>query len=177
MPGGLDRDNYNTHKDPKVKIWLARRPRYHIHYTPTHASWLNQVKAGSPSPPSRQFGAGRSATSYELGETIDAYVARYNLHHQPFAWTATADSILAKLQRLCKGIVGTSHYDSVKVHGRWMSAAAGQASYAFTASIAESQRRASSVLMTGVADAIAQRVTAQAFGRRGVIFPKATDEW
>ncbi len=57
-------DNYGTHKHAKVKAWLARHPRYHLHYTPTYASWLNQVVAsGSGSSPSRQFGAAPFAAS------------------------------------------------------------------------------------------------------------------
>src|SRR5579859_6402947 len=67
VPAGLDihlvADNYGTHKHPKVKTWLARRPRYHIHYTPTCASCSIRWSAGSASSPSRQFGAGRFAAS------------------------------------------------------------------------------------------------------------------
>jgi putative transposase len=113
VPAGLDihlvADNYGTHKHPKVKTWLARRPRYHIHYTPTYASWLNQVERwfGLITQQAIRRGSFRSVS--ELVQKIDAYVASYNLHHRPFAWTATADSILAKLQRLCKVINGTSH--------------------------------------------------------------------
>jgi len=114
VPAGLDihlvADNYGTHKHPKVKTWLARRPRYHIHYTPTYASWLNQVERwfGLITQQAIRRGSFRSVS--ELVQKIDAYVVSYNLHHRPFAWTATADSILAKLQRLCKVINGTSHY-------------------------------------------------------------------
>jgi transposase len=113
VPPGLDihlvADNYGTHKHPKVKTWPARRPRYHIHYTPTYSGWLNLVE--------RWFGLitqqairRRSFRSVaELVQKIDAYVASYNLHHRPFAWTATADSILEKPQRLYKLINGTAH--------------------------------------------------------------------
>jgi putative transposase len=113
VPPGLDihliADNYGTHKHPKVKAWLARRPRYHIHYTPTYASWLNQVERwfGLITQQAIRRGSFRSVS--ELVQKIDAYVANYNLHQRPFAWTASADSILAKLQRLCKLINGTSH--------------------------------------------------------------------
>jgi putative transposase len=113
IPAGLDihlvADNYGTHKHPKVKTWLARRARYHIHYTPTYASWLNQVERwfGLITQQAIRRGSFRSVS--ELVQKIDAYVASYNLHHRPFAWTATADSIPAKLRRLCKVINGTSH--------------------------------------------------------------------
>jgi transposase len=113
VPAGLDihlvADNYGTHKHSKVKTWLARRPRYHLHYTPTSASWLNQVERwfGLITQQAIRRGSFRSVS--ELVQKIDAYVASYNLHHRPFAWTATADSILAKLQRLCKVINGTSY--------------------------------------------------------------------
>src|ERR1700675_848496 len=102
-------DNYATHKHPRVKAWLARRPRYHIHYTPTYASWLNQVERWFGLITQQAIRRGSFRSVGELVQKIDAYVASYNLHHRPFAWTATADSIFAKLQRLCKVINGTSH--------------------------------------------------------------------
>ena len=113
VPGELEvhlvADNYATHKHPRVKAWLARHSRFHIHYTPTYASWLNQVE--------RWFGLitqhairRRSFRSVrELVRKIDHYVTHYNASKRPFIWTATADSIFEKLQRLCKLINGTSH--------------------------------------------------------------------
>jgi hypothetical protein len=100
-------DNYGTHKNPKVKAWLARHPRYHIHYTPTYASWLNQVERWFGLITQQAIRRGSFRSVKELVQKIDAYVAHYNLHRRPFVWTATADSILAKLQRLCKAINGT----------------------------------------------------------------------
>jgi putative transposase len=111
VPSALDihliADNYGTHKHAKVKAWLARRPRYHLHYTPTYASWLNQVERwfGLISQTTIRRGSFRNVA--ELVQKIDRYVANYNLHPRPFAWTATADSILAKIHRLCKFINGT----------------------------------------------------------------------
>ena len=93
-------DNYGTHKHPKVKAWLARRPRYHFHYTPTYASWLNQVERWFGLITQQAIRRGSFRSVAELVQKIDAYVANYNLHQRPFVWTATADSILAKLQRL-----------------------------------------------------------------------------
>ena len=112
VPAGLDihlvADNYGTHKHPKVKAWLARRPRYHLHYIPTYSSWLNQVERWFGLITQQAIRRGPFRSVSELVQKIDAYVASYNLHHRPFAWTATADSIFAKLQRLCKVINGTS---------------------------------------------------------------------
>jgi transposase len=106
VPTGVDlhliADNYGTHKHPKVKTWLARRPRYHLHYTPTYASWLNQVERWFGLITQQAIRRGSFRSVGELVQKIDAYVASYNLHRRPFVWTASADSILAKRQRLCK---------------------------------------------------------------------------
>ncbi len=106
VPAGLEvhliADNYGTHKHAKVKAWLARHPRYHLHYTPTYASWLNQVERWFGLITQQAIRRGSFRSVGELIQKIDAYVANYNLHRRPFVWTATADSILAKLKRLCK---------------------------------------------------------------------------
>jgi transposase len=102
-------DNYGTHKHPKVKAWLATHPRYHMHYTPTYSSWLNQVERWFGLITHQAIRRGSFRNVKELVQKIDGYVAHYNLHRRPFVWTATADSILAKLQRLCKVINGTSY--------------------------------------------------------------------
>jgi len=99
-------DNYATHKHPRVRAWLATHPRYHIHYTPTYSSRLNQVERWFARLPSKRSGAALSPASASLVQKIDAYVAHYNLHRRPFIWTAGADSILAKLQRLCSLLMG-----------------------------------------------------------------------
>ena len=102
-------DNYATHKHPRVRAWLARHRRYHIHYTPTYASWLNQVERWFGLITHHAIRRGSFRSVRELVQRIDQYVAHHNLHKQPFAWTATADSIFDKLQRLCKLINGTLH--------------------------------------------------------------------
>lgn len=113
LPAGLDlhliADNYGTHKHPKVKAWLAHHPRYHMHYTPTYSSWLNQVERWFGLITQQAIRRGSFRSVKELVQKIDAYVAHYNLHRRPFVWTATAESILAKLQRLCKLINRTTH--------------------------------------------------------------------
>jgi putative transposase len=102
-------DNYATHKHPKVRAWLAARPRFHTHYTPTYASWLNQVERWFAILTSREIRRGSFASAKDLITRISAFVAAYNACSRPFAWTATADNILAKLGRLCNVISGTLH--------------------------------------------------------------------
>jgi len=102
-------DNYSTHKHAKVRTWLAQRPRYHIHYTPTYSSWLNQVERWFALITQRAIRRGSFRSVKELVEKIDAFVRDYNRSHRPFVWTATADSILAKVARLCSRISGTPH--------------------------------------------------------------------
>ena len=108
MPRDLDVhlivDNYSTHKHDKVKKWLARRPRFHIHYTPTYASWLNQVEIWF-NIITRQ--AIRRDSFRKVKERIERYAAKWNANAHPFMWTATADSILAKGKRLCEYISAT----------------------------------------------------------------------
>jgi putative transposase len=102
-------DNYATHKHPSVKRWLSMHPRFHVHYTPTSASWLNQVEIWFNLITQRAIRRGTFSSVKELVAKIDRYVQLYNKHPHPFIWTATADSILAKLERLCKTISGTGH--------------------------------------------------------------------
>lgn len=102
-------DNYATHKPPKVRTWLAQRPRYHIHYTPTYSSWLNQVERWFALITQRAIRRGSFRSVKDLVEKIDSFVQHYNHSHRPFVWTATADSILEKLARLCSRISGTRH--------------------------------------------------------------------
>jgi putative transposase len=100
-------DNYCTHKHHKVIDWLARRPRFHIHFTPTYSSWLNQVERWFGIISQRAIRRGTFKSVKELIEKIENFVTHYNKKAVPFSWTATADSILQKLQRLCKRISGT----------------------------------------------------------------------
>lgn len=102
-------DNYATHKHAKVKAWLARRPRYHIHYTPTYASWLNQVERWFGLITQKAIRRGSFSSVKELISKIEQFVDHYNSESRPFVWTATAESILAKVQRLCSLISGTAH--------------------------------------------------------------------
>ena len=102
-------DNYATHKHPRVKRCLAARPRFHAHFTPTYASWLNQVEIWFNRITQQAIRRGTFGSVKELIEKIDRYVQNSNKHAQPFVWTATADSIFAKVERLCQRISGTAH--------------------------------------------------------------------
>jgi len=102
-------DNYATHKHFKVRQWLAARPRYHLHYTPTYSSWLNQVEIWFNIITQKAIRRGTFRSVKELVTRIENFVAHYNAKSKPFMWTATADSIFEKLQRLCKGICETQH--------------------------------------------------------------------
>lgn len=102
-------DNYATHKHPKVKRWLAAHARYHVHYTPTYASWLNQVEIWFNLITQKAIRRGTFKSVKDLIAKIDHFVQHYNPKAEPFAWTATADSILAKIQRLCLAISETQH--------------------------------------------------------------------
>ena len=113
VPANLDIhlicDNYGTHKHAKVKAWLARRPRFHLHFTPTYSSWLNQVERWFALITQQAIRRGSFDSVTDLKRKIEAFVKQYNKHPRPFAWTATAESILGKIERLCKVINGTPH--------------------------------------------------------------------
>ena len=102
-------DNYSTHKHHKVKRWLATRPRYHVHYTPTYASWLNQVEIWFGIITQKAIRRGTFRKVKDLIANIQAFTDHYNSTSRPFVWTATAESIFAKLTKLCKLIHGTLH--------------------------------------------------------------------
>ncbi len=102
-------DNYSTHKHAKVRNWLAARPRYHVHYTPTYASWLNQVEIWFNIITQKAIRRGTFRSVKDLIEKIKQFVDQYNKNSKPFTWVATAESILAKIERLCKVISGTRH--------------------------------------------------------------------
>lgn len=102
-------DNYATHKHPAVKRWLAARPRYHVHFTPTYASWLNQVEIWFNLITQRAIRRGTFKSVKELVARIDQFVQQYNTRCRPFVWTATAESILEKIKRLCQYISETRH--------------------------------------------------------------------
>lgn len=102
-------DNYTTHKHAKVRAWLAAHPRYHIHYTPTYASWLNQVERWFALLTQRQIRRGSFVSAKDLVAKIDTFVQAYNGKARPFVWTATSQQILEKVAKICKVICGTEY--------------------------------------------------------------------
>lgn len=102
-------DNYATHKHAKVRAWLAKHPRYHVRYTPTYSSWLNQVERWFGLITPHAFRRGSYRTVKDLIRRIEAYVTHHNRTAGPFTWTATADSILGKLKRLVTVISESQH--------------------------------------------------------------------
>ncbi len=97
-------DNYATHKTPRIHRWLAKRPRYHVHFTPTGASWLNLVERWFATLTQKQLRRGVHCSTRQLEEAIMQYLAITNEQPKPFVWTKTADDILASVERFCRRI-------------------------------------------------------------------------
>ena len=106
LPAGLDvhlvMDNYGTHKVETVQRWLARHPRYHVHFTPTSASWLNLVERLFAELTECCVRRGSHTGVRALEKAMLDYLDKRNRKPKPFVWTADADLILGKIQRLCK---------------------------------------------------------------------------
>ena len=92
-------DNYATHKHPKVKAWLKRHPRFHMHFTPTSASWLNQVERFFGRITAERIRRGVFKSVTELETAIQEYLDHHNADPKPFIWTASATAILEKVAR------------------------------------------------------------------------------
>jgi putative transposase len=102
-------DNYSAHKHPRVKAWLTARPRWQLHFIPTYSSWLNLVERFFALITDKAIRRGSFRSVKDLTVKINHFVTHYNQSCKPFMWTATADSILKKLERLCLRINGTAH--------------------------------------------------------------------
>ena len=102
-------DNYGTHKTPAIRRWLVRHPRFHLHFTPTGASWMNLVERWFGLLTERQIRRGAHHSTRELEAAIMAYVGSNNKHPKPFVWTKTADEIFASLARFCQRISNSGH--------------------------------------------------------------------
>jgi transposase len=102
-PKGLDlhliADNYATHKHPTVKAWLAKHPRFHMHFTPTSASWLNQVERFFGVITEQRIRRGVFKSVGELETAIQDYLEHHNADPKPFLWTKSAANILEKVTR------------------------------------------------------------------------------
>ena len=102
-------DNHGTHKTPLIQRWLVRHPRYHLHFTPTGASWINLVERWFATLTERQLRRGVHRSTQELEAALRHYVETYNQDPQPFVWTKTADQILETVARLCKRTYDSGH--------------------------------------------------------------------
>jgi len=92
-------DNYGTHKHPEVKRWLAARPRYHVHFTPTSSSWLNQIERWFAEITRKRIRRGTFRSVRELTKAIHDYIRIYNNNPRPFQWVASASRIIRKVHR------------------------------------------------------------------------------
>jgi transposase len=106
VPEGLDihiiMDNYATHKTGVIKTWLARRPHYHVHFTPTSASWINQVERWFAELTRKQLRRGVHTSTKLLETDIRTFIERHNENPKPYRWTKSADEILASVKRFCQ---------------------------------------------------------------------------
>jgi transposase len=99
VPVHLILDNYGTHKHPEVKAWFAEHPRYQLHFTPTSASWLNQVERWFAEITRKRIRRGTFRSVRELEKAIRDYIRAHNKAPQPFQWVATANKIIAKVRK------------------------------------------------------------------------------
>ena len=102
-------DNYGTHKTPRVRRWLARHPRFHVHFTPTSASWLNLVERWFATLTEKQIKRGAHRSTQALEAAIRDYLTISNRSATPFVWTKTADEILDKVAGFCQRISNSGH--------------------------------------------------------------------
>ena len=113
LPRGLDvhlvMDNYGTHKVNKVRGWLTRHPRYHVHFTPTSGSWLNLVERLFAEVTERCVRRGSHTAVAQLEKAMLSYLDKRNQKPKPFVWTADADLILGKVASLCQRISNSGH--------------------------------------------------------------------
>jgi transposase len=100
-------DNYATHKTPLIRRWLSKRPRFHLHFTPTGASWINLVERWFATLTDKQIRRGVHRSTRALETAILEYIAITNEQPRPFRWTKTADEILASVERFCRRISGS----------------------------------------------------------------------
>src|SRR5215475_5422035 len=113
VPGGLDVhlvcDNYGTHKTPGIQDWLARHPRFHVHFTPTGSSWINQVERWFGYLTDQKIRRGVHKSVQALEADIRDWIEHWNENPRPFAWTKTAEEILNSLAEYLSKISGGAH--------------------------------------------------------------------
>lgn len=101
-------DNYATHKTPQVKDWLIKHPRFHLHFTPTSASWLNLVERWFAELTTRKLRRSAHRSVLELERDVQAWAIEWNHNPKPFIWTKTADDILATIAAYCTQLIDTA---------------------------------------------------------------------
>ncbi len=113
VPAGLDVhlvcDNYGTHKSPAIRAWLDAHPRFHVHYTPTYSSWINQVERWFAYLTGDLLRRSDHRSVQALESDIRAWVKAWNDNPRPFIWTKSAEDILERLGRLLRRINGAGH--------------------------------------------------------------------
>jgi transposase len=113
VPTSLDihliMDNYGTHKTATIRAWLVKRPRFHVHFTPTSASWINLVERWFATLTEKQIRRGTHRSVRQLEAAIKAYLEITNQSPRPFVWTKTADEILASVARFCARTSESGH--------------------------------------------------------------------
>lgn len=113
MPKGLEAplvlDNLKTHKTRLIHDWLVKRPHFHLHFTPTSASWLNLVECWFALLTRQRLERGAFTSTADLEAAILAYIAENNADPKPFVWTKTADGILASVVRFCLRTSNSAH--------------------------------------------------------------------
>ena len=102
-------DNYGTHKSPAIRTWLAAHPRFHVHYTPTYSSWLNQVERWFAYLTDDLLRRSDHRSVQALEKDIRTWVTAWNTNPRPFIWIKTAQQILDSLGRLLKRTNGAGH--------------------------------------------------------------------
>jgi len=113
VPADLDvhlvLDNYGTHKTPTIQRWLAKRPRFTLHFTPTSASWINLVERFFATLTEKQLRRGTFRSTRQLEIAIQNYLRLYNEDPRPFVWHKTADQILESIGRFCRRTSDSGH--------------------------------------------------------------------
>jgi transposase len=101
-------DNVSSHKTQAIRNWFAKRPRWHVHYTPTSASWISQVERFFANLTDKQIRRGVHRSTDELETAIKTYIDAVNASPKPFVWTKSADDILASVKRFCLATLKTA---------------------------------------------------------------------
>ena len=113
MPAELDvpliLDNYGTHKTELIRSWLAKRPRFHLHFTPTSASWLNLVERWFAMLTEKQLRRGVHRSTRQLQEAIHSYIRQHNHNPKPLVWHKSANQILDSVARFSTQTLETVH--------------------------------------------------------------------